>query len=217
VTFCHQNYLDYHVSARLLERMDRGAESVITWLGGPERQSLFRREQLRLVLNRMRDEEPGRFLRTIRELLASGAVRFHLKQVAIQCLGQLDNPSTEEADFAVQLFRQDDWRGHVADYLVFNDPVWFGLFDDRGEWSSILASDDSNAASLPLLLMRSVSEQCGDRIARLLAPCLERGGDGPRWCANALPSDPTKDSDELLRGSGRTAASGCWQTTSPAD
>ena len=36
VTFCHQNYLDYHVSERLLERIDKGADSVITWLGGRE-------------------------------------------------------------------------------------------------------------------------------------------------------------------------------------
>ena len=75
----------------------------------------------------------------MRELLASDAVRFHLKQVAIQCLGQLDNPSAEEVGLALDLFRQPDWRGHIADYLVFNNPTWFGLFNDRGEWRAILA------------------------------------------------------------------------------
>ena len=57
VSFCHQSYLDYEVARKLLGAIDCDSASVLTWLGGRERQSLFRREQLRLVLLRMRDED----------------------------------------------------------------------------------------------------------------------------------------------------------------
>lgn len=66
VSFCHQSYLDYQVARKLLGEIDGGSASVLTWLGAKERQSLFRREQLRLVLMRIRDEDLARFLGTLR-------------------------------------------------------------------------------------------------------------------------------------------------------
>lgn len=50
ITFCHQSYLDHLIADRLLGQIEKGKGAVINWLGSKERQSLFRREQLRQAL-----------------------------------------------------------------------------------------------------------------------------------------------------------------------
>jgi len=198
VSFCHQSYLDYQVAQKLLEDIDSGSASVLTWLGNKDRQSLFRREQLRLVLTRMRDEDLARFLRTMRELLFADGVRFHLKQVALQCLGQIDDPSQQERDLALELLRLPVWRDQVGDQILWGNAIWFETFDDCGEWRCALATNDQERISFTLQVLRSVAGKCGDRIARLLAPFVEAGGDWPRQCLFAMPIDPAEDTDSLF-------------------
>ena len=198
ISFCHQSYLDYQVAQKLLADIDSGAASVLTWLGTKGRQSLFRREQLRLVLTRMRDEDPARFLRTLRDLLFADGIRFHLKQVALQCPGQIDNPSQQERDLALELLHLPEWRDHAADQIPWGNAIWFETVDDCGEWQRALASDDQEWINFTLQVMRSVAGKCGDRIARLLAPYLDAGGEWPRRCLYVMPFDPAEDTDALF-------------------
>ena len=66
-TFCHQSYQDYLVAKNLLRELDQGTSEegghrVVTWLGPLEKQSLFRREQLRLLLGALRAEQHQAYL-----------------------------------------------------------------------------------------------------------------------------------------------------------
>ncbi len=103
VSFCHQSYLDYLLADRLMERLDARKMTVGQWLGERTRQSLFRREQLRLILGYLRDERPSDYLASLRELIYGQNVRFHLKHLILQFLGQVTDPRNQEVDFVLEL------------------------------------------------------------------------------------------------------------------
>ena len=125
-------------------------------------------------------------------------MRFHLKQAALQSLGQVDNPSATECDFVTGLLRDPGWRDHTSDHVLWGNGAWFDALDDRGEWRESLASNDEARAIFALQLMRVVAAGCGERVARLLAPYVDAGGEWPRRCAFVLPFDPSEDSDALF-------------------
>ncbi len=56
----------------------------------------FRRSQVRQVLRYLRMTRPESFPAELTRLLGSGRIRFHLKAVAIDLLGQIDDPRPEE-------------------------------------------------------------------------------------------------------------------------
>jgi hypothetical protein len=99
ISFCHQRYLDHLIAERLLQHIYQGNGSVLDWLGPKETQSLFRREQLRQALAMLSEETPADFFNTARELLESTAVRFHLKHLVLELIGQLDEITDDIGNF----------------------------------------------------------------------------------------------------------------------
>ena len=119
IAFCHQRYLDYLIAERLLVKIYQGTGSVIDWLGPKKFQSLFRREQLRQVLSLLADESPQDFFRTSKELLESGDVRFHLKHLILELIGQLDSINIDIGEYFLNRMCDRYWRDHVLETVFF--------------------------------------------------------------------------------------------------
>ena len=198
VSFCHQAYFDYLVAVTLLSTIDSGSGSVLTWLGERTRQSLFRREQLRLVLAFMRDETPSRFLKTLNDLVADDRVRFHLKHLALQVLGQINEPCSAEIDFAISLLSDVKWRPHILWQLVHADRTWFISLNERGLWREWLSSPNDDLVNAALWAIHFANSTCGDQVAALLKPYVNVTDEWSRRCLEYLPHDPAVESDELF-------------------
>ncbi len=95
ISFCHQRYLDYLIAERLLIRIYEKKGSIVDWLGGKEKQTLFRREQLRQVLASLLDGSRSDFFNNAKILIESADVRFHLKHLVLELIGQLDEFSED--------------------------------------------------------------------------------------------------------------------------
>lgn len=223
VSFCHQAYFDYLVARSLLSEIDRDSRSLMDWLGVPSRsmvaqwigslasrlpfrlpgkrtrQSLFRREQLRLVLAFLRDDDPERFLATLKALTKDERVRFHLKHLALQVLTQVSDPQADEVDWAISLLSDDTWRAHVIEQLVHTDRSWFLALHERGIWADWLASADDELVNHALWAFRISHEKCGDEIANLLSPYVSTEGDWPQRCLQCLPRRAEEESDAMFQ------------------
>ena len=112
-TFAHQSYQDFLVAKHLLQRLDRSSSrdtenEIRLWLGSRESQSLFRREQLRLVLTALRAEEHAAYLPVLKSLVppqfpkGPSRLRFHLRLLALQFLSQQDEPLAAEKELCAR-------------------------------------------------------------------------------------------------------------------
>lgn len=198
VSFCHQSYLDYLVALRLVSQLRDAEGSLESWLGPCEKQSLFRREQLRLVLEELRSRDPELYIGELRSLLDASDVRFHLRLLCLQFLSQISEPTRTERQLILDTIGGPDWRAHVLQEVVGGNPAWFAVLDDAGVLQQWLKSDESDLLTPALSLIRSAAEACGDRVARLLRPYVEKGGEWPQRLQYGLGEDPASDSDSLF-------------------
>ena len=200
VMFAHQSYLEYQLATRLLAQVRAGGQSVAGWVTAGD-QSLLRRDPLRLVLTLLRDDDPAGYLRALRDLILAppGAVRFHLRQLALRLLGEVPQPMPGEFDLVCELAGDPAWRGHVLDQVFTRQSAWAEAAADRGVLARWLESPDGGLVEAGLLVCRWWSAQCGDRIAALVTPYLDRPDPWPRRVAGTLPYDPADDAPALFR------------------
>ncbi len=199
VSFCHQSYLDYLVALRTAKELEDGTGSLLTWLGARQDQSLFRREQLRLALEELRDRDAATYVAELQRLLDTGeSVRFHLRLLCLQFLSQLSEPSSSEQALVLNLVSDPYWLEHVLGDVVHGQAPWFDVLDDAGLFGTWLAGDDSKGRDLALGMLGSVAETRGDRVAQLLRSYTGRDQNWDQRILWVLRFDPTKDSDALF-------------------
>lgn len=199
LTFCHQSYLDYLIADRLLRQIDKGTGTVIDWLGPKERQSLFRREQLRQVLAMLYQESATHFLTSVKQILDSGEIRFHLKHLVLEVIGQLENPDEPIWNYCVTLLNDDYWKSHVLETICFGHPPYVSLLIEKGiilEWLNSTIEEEVTRA---LWLLRSVTERMPDTVSELLEPFVMSGGDWPGRILSTLSWRATDDSDRMFQ------------------
>lgn len=168
VSFCHQSYLDFLIATRVADQLSTGTDAVVEWLGSRSNQSLFRREQLRQLLFLLAEDHPERLLLTLDKLLSSDSVRFQMKQLTIEAIGQL-KPTNGLVDFVVRLTDSEEWQIHVFHDVLRGNLEWITAFHNRGRLIEWLLSNDTNHVNLAFWLLASVAEFDSPLLSETLA------------------------------------------------
>ncbi len=163
IAFFHEAFFDYAFARRWIRR----GQSLVAFLLDGE-QELFRRAQVRQVLNHLRDEDRGRFTREIKQILLNPQVRFHLKDVALRLVAEIRDPAHEEWMAVDDLLS----RG-----LPFEDRIWSSLrtdgwFDrlsEEGKLKEWLESPDGKHRARGMEILISAARARTDAVADLVA------------------------------------------------
>lgn len=174
LTFAHQSLLDFLIAERVTTEALAHGSSPVDWLRRND-QSLFRRDQLRLLLTLLRDQDHSLYISTLEEILTAKDIRFHLQHLALGILREPVNPSADELRLVEQLLAMDEWQPHVLNQVVVGNQAWFERLDDAGLFARWLASGDDRLIEGALQACRSVGSQVPDRIERLLGPYWDAG------------------------------------------
>ncbi|MGW1874332.1 hypothetical protein [Streptomyces sp. NPDC001975] len=162
LAFFHESFFDYAFARDWLRR----DESLVAFLTGGE-QELFRRGQLRQVLDHLRELDPDRFAEEIVALLTSPEIRYHLKDLTLAVLRGLDAPTAVEwGAVARVLDTRPPFRDRMVDMVGM--PAWFRRADDEGVVENWLGSADAGEQDWAVRLLMSVTDTLPDRVARVL-------------------------------------------------
>ena len=93
VRFFHESFFDYAFARAFV----RSNKDLVKWLLVGD-QDLFRRSQVRQVIEflRGRESDRQRYLRTLTDLLGHSDIRFHIKKLVLDWLGALPDPTSDE-------------------------------------------------------------------------------------------------------------------------
>ncbi len=173
ISFCHQSYMDYRIAQKLIEEIYKERGTVLSWLGSKAKQTLFRREQLRLILTFLSDESPKYFLKAIKEILESPDVRFHLKHLTLAVLSGIETATESFKSYLIELLNHSEWREHVLETVLFGRVKHLQWLIDDGHINHWLDKGDDYFREKALLLLRSVSDKMQDEVALSIDPYLE--------------------------------------------
>ena len=167
IAFFHEAFFDYVFARGWVECH----ETLVRFLIRGE-QELFRRAQVRQIMNYLREEtESDRFVTEVEELLTHPDVRYHIKEVALVLLGSLDNPTTQEWEMISSvlaecpIFEKQLWHS-----LRVGVVGWFERLDAEGVIEEWLAGTDKAAQARALEMMTSAARHNPDRVAQILQP-----------------------------------------------
>ncbi|MGW5103192.1 hypothetical protein [Streptomyces sp. NPDC004100] len=162
LAFFHESFFDYAFARDWLRR----EESLVAFLTGGE-QELFRRGQVRQVLDHLRDLDPERFAEEVESLLTSSDIRYHLKHLTLAVLRGLDAPTVAEWGVVARVL---DTRPPFHDHLVamLGTPAWFRRGDDEGVFEGWLDSAHPRERDWAARMLVAAADALPDRVARLL-------------------------------------------------
>ena len=180
--FGHESFLDYVFARRFVV----GTRPLTEFLKASE-QHLFRRAQVRQVLAYFRDRDHVRYARELCGLFSDDAIRPHLKDLAFALLADVPNPTDEEwaiwqtwIDPALEAIATGSPNSDRLSALVwrrfFGSRPWFADIDRRGIVADWLDSDGGAIADMAVNHLWVHHRHSSERVAELLEPYAERGG-----------------------------------------
>ncbi|MFJ1791670.1 hypothetical protein [Kitasatospora griseola] len=164
LAFFHESFFDYAFARDWLRR----DETLVDFLTGGE-QELFRRGQVRQVLDHLRDQDPERFTEEVGALLTSPDIRYHLKDVVLAVLRGLQDPTAGEWSAVTDVLEA---RPPFHDQLVtaMQSAAWFRRADDQGVLDAWLTSADAREQDWAVRLTAAGADRYPERVGRLLEP-----------------------------------------------
>ncbi|MEV7085820.1 hypothetical protein AB0O07_07985 [Streptomyces sp. NPDC093085] len=164
LAFFHESFFDYAFARGWLRRR----QTLVAFLTSGE-QELFRRGQVRQILGHLRELEPERFVEETEALLMCQDIRYHIKEVALALLRDLDAPTAEEWDAVARIL---DAGPAFLPRLVYSlsNAAWFSRADAEGAIEDWLTGHDPQELRWALRIMSSTDGRHSDRLAELLAP-----------------------------------------------
>jgi hypothetical protein len=181
ITFAHQSYLDHEIACRVVRAIYATGQDIVEWLGPQSRQSLFRREQLRQALCLLSEEAPEQFVSTTRAILGSDDVRFHLKHLCLEMIGQMELPSADLIATLIELADTSEWREQILGTVFIGHPPFIRCLMQDGTLGAWLQSDERRREALWLL--RTVADKVPDEVTEALSPYATLSEE---WRAQAL-------------------------------
>lgn len=162
IAFFHETFFDYAFARQWLSR----AESLVDFLLRDE-QELFRRAQIRQILQHLNEREPDRFRAEAEAVLTASDIRFHIKETVLAVVANISAPTTDDAALMLRVaatrprFEERLWQ-------QLRRPQWFVRFYEDGQLATWLDGPDEGMRLHALNTMVSAVKEHPVPIAALL-------------------------------------------------
>ncbi|MZK51418.1 hypothetical protein [Clostridium beijerinckii] len=198
ISFCHQSYLDFLIAEKVVNEIAEGGD-ILTWIGNKEKQTLFRREQLRQALNLLFEESPNKFIKIVKDILFSEKVRFNFKHLALEVLGQSTKPNRGLENIIIILLGNLHWKQHVINTTIINNEFFVRLLVKNNIIDDWLNSKDKEAVNQGMNILKSVCIKMPDEVAELLKPHIDKSPEWNRAINGVIGMEIERDSESLFK------------------
>lgn len=194
IAFFHESFFDYAFARQWVSR----GESLVDFLLRDE-QELFRRAQVRQILQHLCEREPERFVQELEAVLTSPDVRFHIKEAALAVLANVSRPTAEESALVLRVAAtKPTYEPRLWQQLRRTE--WFEQFHSEGLIGTWLDGPDDELKNRALDLMVSGSKDHAHAVADLLSA--RRGSPGYldwlRWVMRFADVHQSRELFDLL-------------------
>ena len=162
IAFFHETFFDYAFARQWVSR----TESLVDFLLRDE-QELFRRAQVRQILQHLYEREPDRFRAEAEAVLTAGDIRFHIKETVLAVVANLAAPTAADAELMVRVAATHPrFEGRLWQQL--RRPQWFARFYEGGQIAAWLDGPAEDMRNHALNTMVSAVKEHPASIAVLL-------------------------------------------------
>jgi hypothetical protein len=195
IGFVHQSFYDYFLVEKMIQQIFEGG-SITSILGPTSKQTPSRRYQLQMLLENLLDYDMDDFVDVGLELLHSENIRFYMKYVFLEVLGQVESISLKGEEFLNEYINSEYWRNHLFDAVFNNHPIFIKFLIREGYITTWLNSEQDR--ELAMTLLRSVNSELSNEITSLLYPLAFKEPELDNRIYSVLCWDIVDDSDDMF-------------------
>lgn len=131
VGFVHQSILDYFMSQRMMEKyFDR--QTVENIMGKKCRQTPARRYQVQMFLQNLLEYDSGDFVLFGKEMLISDNIRYYIKYVFYEILGQIQEPDDNVIQFIIDNCENEIYGNYLLNNVIFMRKQYITILRNQG-------------------------------------------------------------------------------------
>jgi hypothetical protein len=197
VGFYHQSCLDFLIANKVIEQIDSGG-TILQWLGEKKQQTLFRREQLRQALAMLAMESPNGFYDAVTQILSSDNIRFHLKFLVLELVGEIEQIDNRLFDYLYNLLLHDNGENQVMYTVFYGHLQYIQELIRRKIIHEWIYSGNDTKVNQALSLLRSVSEKIPDQVTQIVSSLVSAGNEWPLRVLETLCWKVSDDSEDMF-------------------
>lgn len=131
VGFVHQSILDYFISQRMTEKYfdEQGIESII---GEKCKQTPGKRYQVQMFLQNLLEYDSSDFLLIGEKMLSSDGIRYYVKYVFYETLGQIQEPDDNIIQFVLDNCENEIYGKYLLDNVIFLRKQYITILRNQG-------------------------------------------------------------------------------------
>ncbi|MFC3040410.1 hypothetical protein ACFOGI_09080 [Virgibacillus xinjiangensis] len=195
IGFVHQSFYDYFLVEKMIQQIFEG-NSITSILGFPSKQTPSKRYQLQMLLENLLDYDIDDFVDVGLEIIQTENIRFYMKYVFLEVLGQADSIRSKVEVFLKEYINSEYWRNHLLDAVFINHPIFIKFLIREGYINSWLNCEQDR--ELAMMLLRSVNSKLPNELTTLLYPLAFQKPELDNKIYNVLCWDITDDSTEMF-------------------
>lgn len=150
VSFAHQSISDYLFARDMLIKYNAG-DDIVEIIGSKEKQTPQRRYQVEMLLQDIQSEDEQDFIDVGVKMLESKDIRFYMKYVFFEVLGQSKDISWAITDFILD-YINSEFKDHIIETVIRFHPIFVDLLIEKGILSEWMQSDEMKPKVLYLLM-----------------------------------------------------------------
>ncbi|ENK0837897.1 ATP-binding protein [Clostridium botulinum] len=131
VSFTHQSILDYFLVEKMLQRYFEG-ENIISIIGPKEKQTPGKRYQVQMLLQNIQECDTDNFVNVGKQMLESSEVRFYVKYVFLEVLGQCTSINSNIENFILEYCENEEFQNHIIENVINRHHIFVGILLENG-------------------------------------------------------------------------------------
>ena len=151
IGFVHQSILDCLISQNMMTNYFEG-QSIEDIIGEKSKQDPARRYQVQMFLQNILEYESYDFIQIGEKMLASDNIRYYVKYLFYEILGQVQEPDENVAQFIIDNCENPIYGAYLVNNTIFDHKQYINILRDKGMLESwYLATQEKKTTVFRLL------------------------------------------------------------------
>ncbi|XZH38286.1 hypothetical protein ACSW8X_11160 [Clostridium perfringens] len=151
VSFAHQSIADYFLSQKMLNKY-LGGEDIIDIIGDKKIQTPQRRYQIQMLLQDIKEIDDNGFINVGIKMLESENVRFYIKYVFLEVLGQSTLMTLPIKKFILKYCEDDTFGNYIVDSVISGHTLFIDLLIENEILDKWMIDDKNQNIVIDLIL-----------------------------------------------------------------
>lgn len=195
VSFAHQSISDYFLAQEMLKRYFEG-EDIIKIIGDKHKQTPQRRYQIQMLLQDIQTEDEEEFIQVGIQMMKSNEIRFYVKYVFFEVVGQSTNISDDTRKFILQYYDDYEYGNHIIDGIIVGHAIFVHLLIDNGILDKWMSLDDKK--DIAIKLVQSISPKYRNEDIEFIKRHLFKSKDNDEKFSRCFSFNIYEDIDEMF-------------------